>query len=244
MMYSSEHYDKFWSGIIKSMPQGGSYRFDQRNEGYNIIRDVIEPKSKVFDYACGLGIISIKLDNEKDCDVYGCDWSKVAVDYANENTEGKFKVTDEIFGDKYDYIIISHFLEHIENPADFVEQAFEHTKNVIVSLPNNFRHMGEHVNMQWSNWKEFETLFGKWDITRIDEGKYTGKTGTAWQHPIFIFKEKTMHPSYLDSSTGEKVEPKKVIKVKNEKIVVKKKGSKKVKTVTLDETSAILDKVV
>jgi 2-polyprenyl-3-methyl-5-hydroxy-6-metoxy-1,4-benzoquinol methylase len=221
MMYSCEHYDKFWEGIIKKLPVGGSYRFDMRKEGYGVICDAIPENSKTFDYACGLGMVSISLSKEKYCSVFGCDWSGVAIDYVNAETGTKnFKKTDEIFGDSYDCAIVSHFLEHIENPVEFLDNIFKKTKKIIVSLPNNFRHIGEHIHMQWSNWDEFYKLFDKYDIERIDEGKYTNKTLNAWQHPIFIFKEKDMHQFYREEDKKEVIKPKK--KVKKKKKVVKK----------------------
>lgn len=230
MMYSADHYDAFWKAIIKALPKGGSYRFDMRDEGYNIIKDTIPEGSKVFDYACGLGIISIKLSKEKDCSVYGCDWSAVAVEYVNMNiTKGEFRHTDEIFGGKYDYIIVSHFLEHLEKPVEFLSEVFKHTDKAIISLPNNFRHVGEHVNMQWSNWAEFNNLFSDYDIERIDEGKYTSKTQSAWQHPIFIFKEKNMHPSYREEKKEKVIKKAKKIVVKQETAVEQPKKTRKKK---------------
>lgn len=234
MNYDSEHYDNFWSTIISQLPKGGSYRFDQRIEGYKIMLDIIPNKAKVFDYACGLGMVSIMLNKKKDCKVFGCDWSKVAVDYVNsKTTKGNFKATDEIFGYDYDYLILSHYLEHLKEPKKFLKECFKKAKNVIIALPNNFRKIGEHVDMQWSNWDEFYNLFSEYEIERVDEGKYQGAK-PAWQHPIFIFKEKTMHPSYR--------EPKKEVKKTVEKKKVAKRGKKQVKTVTVEETVDILNK--
>ena len=236
MMYKADHYDVFWSNIIKQLPKGGSYNFSQRAEGYRKILDLVPHGSKTFDYACGLGMVSIKLAKEKGCDVSGTDFSKVAIEYVKKQSGGNFNTSGEVFGENYDYIILSHFLEHITNPVEFMKDLYKKGKNVIVALPNNFRHIGEHVNMQWNNWKEFDELFKDFDYERVDNG-YTTKTHHAWHHPIFLFKgDTTMHPSYLDSSTGEKkATVKKVVKK------VAKKGKKKIVEVIETETVSKTD---
>lgn len=60
-MFNIEYYNERWTRIIKLLPMGGDYRFDRRQEGYDIIKNIISSGSKVFDYACGLGLISIQL---------------------------------------------------------------------------------------------------------------------------------------------------------------------------------------
>ena len=220
MSYTDDYYNKFWEGIIKLLPKGGSYRFDYRQAGFDIIKDVIPNGSKVFDYACGLGHIGIQLAKEKACKVSGCDWSSVAVDYVNKQVgSDTYKVTDKIEG-KYDYIIASQYLEHLKDPKSFVKECLAKTKHLIVAIPNNFRRTGEHIDMAWTSWAEFNDMFQEWELERID--KYTS-TPQAWQHPIFIIKEKnTMHPSYRDEN--------KKVEVKKEKKKVAKKKRKKVVT--------------
>lgn len=191
MTYDSKYYDEKWKAIIPQMPKGGQYRFDLRQYGHNIVKDLIKPKSKVFDYACGLGVIDIQLYEEKECDVYGCDFSKVAVDYINKQLPfpAQFKVTDKIEG-YYDYVLAIQFLEHIPNPCEWIDMALKAAPTVICVLPNNFRKSGEHVDMAWGSWEEFETIFSKYKVTRVDVGKYPPKLHNAFQHPVIKFESK------------------------------------------------------
>jgi len=230
-MYTKEHYNEFWGDIIRQLPKGGSYRFDMRAEGYQKIMDLIPEGSKVFDYACGLAMVSIKLAKEKKCVVAGCDFSDVAVKFAKEKSGGDFRTTDKVFGGPYDYIILSHYLEHVKDPAEMLRVMFKKAKNIIVSLPNNFRRVGEHVNMQWGDWDEFKFLFKEFSYERVDNG-YSTKTHHAWHRPIFLFKGDHMHPIFREEKPKKEVKktvkkvkktakktPKKVeVKANNDKI--------------------------
>jgi len=229
-MYTEDHYNKFWENIINQLPRGGSYRFDQRAEAYGKIMDLIPEGSTVFDYACGLAMASIKLSKDKKCKVAGCDFSSVAINYAKKESGGDFRATDKVFGGPYDFVILSHYLEHIDNPAEFLNELFKFTNNIIISLPNNFRHIGEHELMQWSNWTEFNELFKDFTFKRVDQG-YTTKTHHAWHHPIFLFtEEKNMHQNYIEEKPVKKPAKKK------RKVNAKKK---KITTVNVEKTENI-----
>ena len=82
MEYDANYYDKKWQRVISGMPNGHDYRFDLRSYGYNLIIDQIKPDSKVFDYACGLSVLGKMIKDKTRSKVNGCDFSKVAVDYA------------------------------------------------------------------------------------------------------------------------------------------------------------------
>lgn len=184
---TSEYFDNKWNKIIHRMPNGGDYRFDLRYYGHQIIVDHIGDSKRVFDYACGLGVIDLDLVANS-CVVAGCDTSSVAVDYAQQNVDGIFKKTDKLFGEGYDYIIGIQILEHMEKPVEWIKECLEKSKSVIVALPNNFRKVGEHVNLQWSNWDEFNELFKEFNVKRLDEGQYPNALCEAFKHPIFEFK--------------------------------------------------------
>lgn len=168
MENDANYYDSKWKTAIKGLPNGGAYRFDLRQHGYNLVKKAIPDGSTVFDYACGLGIIDIQLEKEKNCKVSGCDFSPVAVDYAKSQCTGDFRVTDKVFNGPYDVIIAIYFLEHIPNPVEWCEMCFEKTEEIIVVLPRNFLHHGEHVDMAWKNWSHFFKMFEKYNPTRLD----------------------------------------------------------------------------
>jgi len=185
-----KHFEDKWTAIIPKMPQGGEYRFDLRQYGHDIIKEQIESGSSVFDFACGLAVIDEQLQIEKGCTVAGCDFSEVAIDYSIKTTNGDFRKTDKIFGTKYDYVLAIQFLEHIKEPCKWLDECFEKTDTIICALPNNFRKTGEHVDMQWSSWEQFNNLFSAYNVERIDIGKYPDRLHQAFRHPIFKFTQK------------------------------------------------------
>lgn len=237
MEHDSKYYDQKWQKVIANMPVGGEYRFDLRKYGYQLIVDTIPDRAKVFDYACGLGVIGQMME-DKGCTIDGCDFSPVAVNYCNENIAlGNFMVTGEI-GDKYDVVIASYFLEHIKDPDQWVKMALEHAPRVICSLPRNFRHVGEHIDMGWSNWVHFKEVFKEFDFIRLDtvnennidtmddiDLKYHNGLG-QFAHPIIEFRKKGMFLG--DNETDEHGKPLKAVKrEKAKEAKPKKKKAKK-----------------
>ena len=188
MEQTPEYYDDRWTNTIKQMPIGGDYRFDQRKGGYKIIADYIGQNKRVFDYACGLGVMLQMLKWENECDVAGCDFSEVAINYVHKNVNGDFRTGGGFWG-TWDYVIACQFIEHIKEPVKWINEALEHAPAVICSIPNNFSRHGDHIDMQWGNWDEFNELFKDFEVERIDEGLYTS-TAKAWQHPTFVFRSK------------------------------------------------------
>jgi hypothetical protein len=217
MEHDASYYDRKWIETIKGMPVGGQYRFDIRKHGYKLACDAIPEGSKVFDYACGLGVIDQMLI-EKDCVVSGCDFSPVAVDYCKKETGGDFRVTGEIFG-KHDVVIAAYFLEHIKDAWEWVEMALEHAPRVICHLPRNFSHHGEHIDMSWSSWPDFIEKFKQFDFIRLDthdekqidtmndnDIKYP-KIG-QFAHPIIEFRKKGGFDASKENKTISKREDK------------------------------------
>ena len=184
---TAEYYNKRWENTIKLLPKGGDYRNDLRSRGWQLIADYIGNNKKVFDFATGVSNLP-KFLQFKECDVYGCDFSEVAVGYASQY--GNFKVSGEIYGEGYDFITACQFLEHIDNPVEWVANALTKCKELIISIPNNFRQQGDHYLMQWSNWDEFNNLFTDFNMERIDTKEAYNGIHEAWNHPTFVFTKK------------------------------------------------------
>jgi len=213
MEHDASYYDSKWIKTIKGMPTGGEYRFDIRKHGYKLACDAIPDGSKVFDYACGLGVIDQMLI-EKDCEVSGNDFSPVAVEYCKKETGGDFRVTPDIWG-TYDVVIAAYFLEHIVDPDQWVEMALKHAPRVICHLPRNFSHHGEHIDMGWKSWPDFKLVFKDYDFIRLDthdeknidtmadvDIKYP-KIG-QFAHPIIEFRKKGGFDASKENKTKSK----------------------------------------
>jgi len=191
-----EYFNHKWTQIINKLPVGGQYRYDLRQYAYDIVKDNIKDNSVIFDYACGLGTIDLQLKQEKDCKVYGCDYSSVAIDYINKKLKtNNFKVTDKVFksGKKYDVLLAVYFLEHIINPAEKVKEFLTYSKKVIAVIPNDFNRHGEHINMAWNSWDTFYNIFNDFRVKRLDiidkKSKYPDNLTRAFKHPVVEFKK-------------------------------------------------------
>ncbi len=215
MEYGHEYYDKKWLAVLKHMPKGGEYRFDMRQHCYDLIQKHIPNESSVFDYAAGLGVIDIQLEKKKACKVYGSDWSKVACDYIKSQCSGDFRQTDDVFGGPYDVIIAIYFLEHISKPVEWLQMCFKKTDRVIVALPRNFSRHGEHIDMAWKDWNDFDRLFGDYERLRLDvkEGANPHSMADAdlvypgigqFAHPVIEFRRKNNAPELPRTNTADK----------------------------------------
>jgi methionine biosynthesis protein MetW len=105
----------------------------------------IEPGSTVLDVGCGDGTVMAYLSkNSKIKRVVGIDISKKAVNYVKEQgyEAYEFDVLTKEFSDylkdkKFDYIIITEVLEHIQDAELVIELLGKHVnKNIFVSIPN------------------------------------------------------------------------------------------------------------
>ncbi len=184
-VFGDPYWNEKWARIISKLPTGGDYHYDLRQPGYNIIKAHIPVGSKVFDFACGLGIIDRQLREEKNCQVNGCDFSAIAVGFAKEITGGDFRVGSSFFGGPYDVVLAIQFLEHIDDPDGWVREALGVAVQVIVQLPNNFKREGEHTKMLWTSEKDFIKLFKGLRVKRLDTGKYPDGLPSAFKHPTW-----------------------------------------------------------
>lgn len=182
--FSEAYWNQKWTGIISKLPDGGDYFFNHRQYGYDIIKASILDGSRVFDFACGLGIIDRQLREEKKCRVSGCDLSSVAVAHARKITTGDFRKGSTIFGGPYDAILAIQFLEHIDDPVEWCRRALGFGYQILAELPNNFRRTGEHTKMAWTSWENFFELFKEFLIDRLDLDMYPENLQGAFKHPV------------------------------------------------------------
>jgi 2-polyprenyl-3-methyl-5-hydroxy-6-metoxy-1,4-benzoquinol methylase len=107
---------------------------------------VPEGKQKVFDIGSGMGYLEQFISKDRDKELYGNDFSSVAVDYLNKKFNGKF-VKESIYEMKYpksffDVILILEVLEHI--PPSRIIKVLKNINSMlktggilIVSVPMN-----------------------------------------------------------------------------------------------------------
>ena len=100
------------------------------------------PSGSVLDMCCGRGEL-MKLFSEKGYKVYGCDMDAECIKMRGAYGQVKKLTAEEfsldIFDARFDCIILSHVLEHIENPRQFIVRLTSSYKGLIViSIPNPY----------------------------------------------------------------------------------------------------------
>lgn len=107
------------------------------------IQKQISPSDNVLDLGCNLGEISNKIA-EFSNRVVGVDYDNNLITIAKTKFNKpnlNFICTDafsylEKTTEKFDVIILSHILEHIENPELFLKKCIPYTKKIFIELPD------------------------------------------------------------------------------------------------------------
>lgn len=122
-------YSKFYRSIYGDSTPSTLFNSQRNGRGleiFNFIKSVSNP-NKVLEIGCGAGgILSRFLDNN--CEVLGLDFDENYLDYAQKNNIPVKRGSIEQLGynEKYDLIILSHVLEHIKYPSDFLTKLSNH----------------------------------------------------------------------------------------------------------------------
>jgi methionine biosynthesis protein MetW len=165
-----------------------SENFTNYGDGYNRnVFDLVPEEAFVLDVGCSTGKLGEKLINEKNCRVFGIDFSPKSIKIASKRLNkailfdldsGKLPFANN----KFDVIIFADVLEHIKRP-DLVLKKFKKILKddglVIVSIPN-IGYVSSRIRH----------LFGKWDYY---------ETGLMDKTHIRFFTFKTMSELFLNS---------------------------------------------
>lgn len=121
-----------------------------RTNNQSFILDFIKPDNTVLDLGCGLGFVSFYIA-EKAKRVVGIDNNKADIEraknlflrrdaYGNrDNLE--YRCEDALFylqnrSETFDILLLSHILEHIEAPEQFLQNFKGYFKNIFIELPD------------------------------------------------------------------------------------------------------------
>ncbi len=102
-----------------------------------------QPNPKILDFGCGNGITLSQYIIKEGIDYVGVDFHKPSLEYARENfgTEHARFLSSIPKNEKFDIIIYSEVLEHLENPAGILKLHSSSLKAggfVLGSVPNGF----------------------------------------------------------------------------------------------------------
>ncbi len=132
------HWDNWWSSGYKSNPEQVCYP----NLHAAIVK-IIPNGASVLDIGCGIGILMERLKNEKKCNVFGLDISKIAIEEVNK--KGMPGIVANVNNipfpsNTFDVVIATEVLEHLRRPKNLFKQIIKILKDsglFIVSTPYN-----------------------------------------------------------------------------------------------------------
>lgn len=155
-----------------------------RFHSFNFINKGLKPTDCVLDLGSGHGDMSNKM----------ADFSKkvVGVDYVMGDIEiAKSKHNKPnlsfIYGDAFDYlkdckeefdvIILSHIIEHIDNPKDFIEKCIPHTKRIFIEVPDYDKTYLNHYRTLLNNKLQYADADHVWEFDREELVELIKSTG-------------------------------------------------------------------
>jgi len=89
-----------------------------------VVGSILPEGASVIDIGCGSGLLVDRLARTGYYAV-GLDWSALAVEYANKHYHGRYLLANVEqgvdIGMRFDCVVASHILEHLENPYEFLQ---------------------------------------------------------------------------------------------------------------------------
>lgn len=148
--------------------------------------NLIKPKSKVMDMACGFGIMAEKVKSKfPDCDVYAFDFSDVVDELIKQFPDIHFqkaKIGEEFMPDDFDIIFAFDVLEHLDDPSIVFKDAYKHLKTgglLVINTPDGDSkpYAGSPEHYWLLNHDDIDMLFADHGFVDVDYPYIPGKEG-------------------------------------------------------------------
>ena len=150
------------------------------------IYEKIPKNKKILDIGCNTGLLGEALKKNKQCEVWGADYSREAIKLAKKRLDKTivcdFEKEIPFKKEKFDIIILADILEHLKNPEDLllkIKKLLNSGGIILASIPNV-------ANI----YVRFNLLFGKWDYKN---------SGILDKTHLKFFTKKTMIKLFVES---------------------------------------------
>ncbi|MCO6500003.1 MAG: methyltransferase domain-containing protein [Vicingus serpentipes] len=160
----------------------------------NFIQRHLEPSYTVLDLGSGYGDMSNKI--AKSCKkVVGVDYVYGDIEIAK--SKHSRKNLEFVYGDAFDYlneteelfdvIILSHIIEHIDNPNDFLKKCIPHTKEIFIEVPDYDKTYLNHYRSILNNKLNYADTDHVWEFDREELTKLITEVGLEIVESEFRF---------------------------------------------------------
>lgn len=153
-----------------------NFEYDQhplRFQTINFIKNHINQKDKVIDLGCKFGEMSnalsefsnkvVGIDNEmKNIEIARLNYKKTNLEFIHDEAFHYLQNCNE----KYDVIILSHILEHISEPLDFLKKCVPHTQKIFIELPDYDKTYLNHYRTVLDNKIQYTDADHVWEFDR------------------------------------------------------------------------------
>lgn len=141
----------------------------------DFIQKQISPLDNVLDLGCNLGEISNKIA-EFSNQVVGVDYNNDLITIAKTKYKKpnlNFICTDafsylEKTNEKFDVIILSHILEHIDNPEMFLKKCIPYAKKIFIELPDFEKTYLNYYRSAMNNKLNYTDVDHIWEFNRTE----------------------------------------------------------------------------
>lgn len=170
----------------------------------------VSDNQNVVEIGCSSGFILNKMSEYKKCKFYGFDLDKDAINFGKKVFKNLILSSEDFFSEtmKFDVVVLSHILEHIDYPLLFIEEIKKHlTTNgkIIIGVPNS-KNMFEKPFWEHTNYFSATSLFeiAKRINMSVEYAKeWTTKNGE--QELTFVFTNKKERAKLISEIDEEKV---------------------------------------
>lgn len=129
-----------WSGFFSGKAEGGVHPKHRLTNYHKFFIDNVNPQDNVLDIGCGKGELTYDLA-KKAKNVTGIDFSEKSIEFAKkrfflENIEYIVSdATKDIQEQKFNVIVLSNVLEHIENRIEFLNKIRSLAPKLLIRVP-------------------------------------------------------------------------------------------------------------
>jgi len=193
--------EEYWNSVYSEELKDGKIRNNSVTNPLIIeqIKKIDKQDLKILDIGCGTGeftrLIKSKLP---DSEVWGSDFSSVAIDYCRQQNKTIFYANHPVFNDKFepkyfDVVSAIHIIEHLEHPEKLITKAKYLLKNgglFVLVVPINDKPWKEHLKI-WSV-KDIDLLLSKFKCNynilthKLEHLKY--KNGDCFEEAVVFVR--------------------------------------------------------